>query len=67
MMTEVSAMGQWSFSSVKFAFLGTGTIVAILKHVGTAHWNRERLNMSVNTLARWSAHALKTQLGMPSG
>ena len=35
--------------------------------VGTAHWDRERLNMSVNTPTRWSVDALRTQLGMPSG
>jgi hypothetical protein len=56
-----------SFSSVTFAFLGTGTMVAILKHVGTADCDRERLNMSVNTLACWSARALRTRLEMPSG
>jgi hypothetical protein len=67
MMTEVSVTGQQSFSSVTFAFLGTGTMVAILKHVGTADWDRERLNMSVNTPASCSAHALMTRLGMPSG
>jgi hypothetical protein len=49
MMTEVSA------KSLCFAFLGTGTMVAILKHVGTADWDRERLNMPVNTLASLSA------------
>jgi hypothetical protein len=27
-----------------------------LKHVGTADWDRERLNMSVNTRASWSFH-----------
>ena len=41
MMMEVSAMGQLSFSSVTFAFLGTETIVALLKHVGTADWDRD--------------------------
>ena len=29
------------FSSVIFAFSGTGTMVAILKHMGTADWVRE--------------------------
>ena len=38
-----------------------------MKHVGTAVWDRERLNISVNTLASWSAHALRTQLRRPSG
>jgi hypothetical protein len=42
-------------------------MVAILKHVGTADWDRERLNMSVNTPASWSAHALRARLGMLSG
>jgi hypothetical protein len=66
-MTEVSATGRYSFSSVTFVFLGTGTMVAILKHVGTADWDRVRLNMSVNTPASWSALSLRTLLGMPSG
>jgi hypothetical protein len=46
--------------------LVTETVVAILKHVGTADWDMERLNMSVNTPVSWSVHALRTQLGMPS-
>ena len=42
-------------------------MVAILKHLGTTDWDVERLNMSVNTPASWSAHAVRTWLGMPSG
>ena len=38
-------------------------MVAILKHVGTTEWDRERLNMSVNTPARCSEDGL----GMLSG
>ena len=41
--------------------------MAILKHVGKADWDRERLNMSINTPANWSARALRKRLGMPSG
>ena len=38
-----------------------------MKHVGTADWDRERLNMSVHTTASWSVHALRTWLGMSPG
>ena len=38
-------------------FLGTETMVVCLKHVGITDSDRERLKMSVNTLAGWSAHA----------
>ena len=75
--TSVSPFSQWrscsktktcySSSSVTLAFLGTGTMLAILKHVGTADWDRDRLNMSINKPASWSAHALRTRLEMPSG
>ena len=41
--------------------------MAILKHVGTPDWDRERLNMSVNTPASWSVHAPRTRLGIHSG
>ena len=34
--------------------------MAILKHVGTADCDRERLNMSVKTPASWSTHALQS-------
>jgi hypothetical protein len=39
-------------------------MVAILTHVVKADWDGERLNMSVNTLASWPAHAPRTRLGM---
>jgi hypothetical protein len=42
-------------------------MMAILKHVRTADWDRERFNMSVNTPASWSVNALRKRLGMPSG
>ena len=64
---ELEAFHLLHCSPVTFNFLGTGTIVDILQQVGTTVWNRERLNMSVNTPASWSAHALRTQIGMPSG
>ena len=35
-------------------------MVAILTHVGTTDWDRERLNTYVNTPASWSVHALRT-------
>ena len=35
-------------------------MVAILKHVGIADWDRERLKMSVNTPSSWAVHALRT-------
>ena len=42
-------------------------MVVILKQVGTADWDRERLNLAVNTPTSWSEHGLRTRLGMPSG
>ena len=46
------------------AFLGTGTMVVCLKHVGITDWARETLKMS---LGSWSADALSTCPGNPSG
>ena len=36
-------------------FLGTGTMVVCLKHAGITDSDRERLKISVKTLASWSA------------
>ena len=46
---------------VTLAFLGTGTMVVCLKHVGTTDSVREMFKMSVKTLASWSTHALSTR------
>jgi hypothetical protein len=47
--------------------LSTGTVVVCLKHVGITDSDRERSNMSVKTLASWSAHSRSTRPGNPSG
>ena len=47
-------------------FLGTGTMVVCLKHVGITDSDRERLNMSVKTLASWLAHGQGTRPGCSS-
>ena len=67
MMMEVSATGRYSFRQVMEGFFDTGTMVVCLKQVGTADWFRKRLNIEVNTYARWWAHALRTRPVMPSG
>ena len=54
MATDVSPMGRQSFRQVTFAFLDTGTMVVCLKHVGITDLVRERLKMSIKTLASWS-------------
>ena len=49
-MTEVSATGDSHLdfrTLLNFTFSGIGTMVDILKHVGTVDWDRERLIMSV--------------------
>ena len=67
MATDVSATGRQSFRQVTLVFFNTGTMVVCLKHVGMKDSDREKLKMSVKTLANWSAHARITCPGNPSG
>ena len=57
MATDVSATGWYSFRQVMLVFLGTGTMVVCLKHVGISDSVRNRLKMSVQTLDSWSARS----------
>ena len=63
MATDVSPTGRLSFRQVTLVFLGTGTMVVCLKHVGITDSVRDRLKMSVKILASWSGHALSTRPG----
>ena len=47
--------------------LGTGIILAVLRHDGTTAWISEVLKISVRTPVSWSAHSLSTCPGMLSG
>ena len=59
MTMEVRATGRWSFRLAMLGFLGTGTVVKVLKHRGTWHCSSDLLNRAVNTGASWSAHDLR--------
>lgn len=48
-------------------FLGMGTMIEAFRHVGTVACVRERLKILVRIPASWSAHALITAPGIPSG
>ena len=67
MAAHVSVAGQKSFRLVTLVFLGTGTMVVCLKHVGITDSDRERLKMSVKALASLSAPAQNTRPCNPSG
>ena len=48
-------------------FVGIGTMVVDLRQVGTAACCRERVKMSVEAPANWSAHDLSIRPDTPSG
>ena len=66
-MVGVSATGRKSLRLAALECFGTGTMEVVLKHVGTAAWASDMLNMSVMTSVSCPAQALSTHPGMPSG
>src|SRR4029434_3244986 len=67
MIVGVSATGRKSLRPAALECFGTGTMEVVLKHVGTAAWASDRLNISVKTSVSCPAQALSTRPGMPSG
>ena len=47
--------------------LGTGTMVADLRQVGTTACRKKRLKMVVNASVSWSVQGLSIRAGTPSG
>ena len=66
-VTDVNAIERHSLFQVTLEFLGTGTMVICLKHVGITHWDWERWKMFIKTPASWSTHALRSYPGFSSG
>lgn len=62
----VSTTGMKSLRLLISVFLGTGTMVADLKHLGTMHCDSERLKMFVNASVSCSTQSLSTLPGTPS-
>jgi len=60
------ATGHQSFRDVTVEDLDTGMMVGILKQVGTAEKETERLKMFMNTPTSWAAHNLRKQTEIPS-
>lgn len=46
---------------------GTGTMVHVLRHVGTVAWDSEVLKMSVITVESWCTQSLRALPGTPLG
>ncbi len=65
MITGVNAIAP--LRDVIAASFGTGTIVDVFRQVGTVHFNREGLNILVNTSPSSAAQSLRTRPGIPSG
>ena len=63
----MSATVRQSFRQVALVFLGTGTMMVCVKHVGITDSEIEKMKVSVKTLASWSEHAWSTRPGNPSG
>ena len=61
-MMRVSATGWKSLRLTAVDCFGTGLMVVILKHAGTAAWTSDRLNKSVQTPVSCTAPALRITL-----